>query len=77
VTEPVIYVERTGKRKDGKPSIRTHRHYWSICDVCGEGTWVAANRLARTKDDPRPGLRCRMTAHCKGKHRKDDDDQGS
>ncbi len=71
MTAPAIYVERTGKRKDGKPKIRTHKHHWAICDQCGVGTWIAVNRLVKTKDDSVPGLRCRMTAHCKGKHRKD------
>jgi len=73
MTAPVVYVERIGKRKDGKPRIRTHKHYWAVCDQCGVGAWVAANRLVKMKDDPRPGLRCRMTPRCKGKHRKDDE----
>lgn len=70
VTAPIEFVERIGKRKDGKPSIKTHRHWWAICDQCGQGMWVATNRLIKTKDDPRPGLKCRMTPKCKGKHRK-------
>jgi hypothetical protein len=73
MSEPITYVERTGVRKDGKPMIRTHRHHWAICDVCGEGCWILSSRLTKTKDDSQPGLRCRMTPRCKGKHRKDDD----
>lgn len=50
---------------------RTRTHLWAVCDVCGEGMWLAADRLtvSTTKTDPEPGLKCRMTPGCRGKHR--------
>jgi hypothetical protein len=66
----VKFTERTGIRKNGNPSIRTITHYWAICDVCAEGTWVLSSGLAKTKTDPLPGRKCRMTPKCEGKHRK-------
>lgn len=62
------FVEITGKRKDGKPSIKTHRLHWAVCDGCGEGIWTS--RLTKKKNDPIPGLTCRLTPRCRGKHRK-------
>jgi hypothetical protein len=76
----IEFVEIVGKTpKTGKPSRRTHRLDWAVCDVCGEGIW--SSRIAATavydretgallRGDPVPGMTCRMTPRCSGKHRK-------
>lgn len=85
---PIEFVEIVGKTKAGKPSIKTHRLHWAICEVCAEGTWTSSltrgacescgakrcNRKAICCDEcrHRVGLRCRMTPHCPGRHRKEE-----
>jgi RNA polymerase-binding transcription factor DksA len=59
----VTFVEIVGRTKTGKPSRKTHRLDWGICDACGEGIW--SSRIKAT------GLTCRMTPRCPGKHRKE------
>lgn len=70
IERTTIFVERIGVRKNGQPSIRTVKHHWAVCDTCGEGTWVLARDLKKTKTDQRSGKACRMTPHCSGKHRR-------
>lgn len=57
----IEFIERTGKRKNGKPTIKTHRHWLAPCDQCGRALYLPTARL---------GLKCRMTPKCPGKHRK-------
>ena len=65
-------VEIVGVRKDGKPKIKTTKHYWAVCDVCGEGTYVVSTGLTKRKGDPDPTPQraCRMTPRCTGRHRR-------
>jgi hypothetical protein len=84
----ISFVEVVGKTKAGEPSVRTHKLWWAICDVCGEGTWTSnlqrepcascgaslCNRKAICCEECRHpvGLACRMTPRCGGRHRKEE-----
>jgi hypothetical protein len=65
-------VECTGVLKSGKPRRKTIKHYWCVCDCCGEGTYVVGSGLTKKKGfpDEAPGRACRMTPRCPGRHRK-------
>ena len=68
---PRVFVQRLLPRtKTGKYRTKRITHHWAVCDVCRRGTWVLNSRIAKSKTDPIPGLKCRMTPRCPGKHRK-------
>jgi hypothetical protein len=39
--------------------LNSHEHVWMLCDICGAGSMVK-----RGKTQP-----CRLTPHCRGRHR--------
>lgn len=50
----------------------SNKHVEARCDVCGEVTLVAKNRFKRLKGETQsdsPGVPCRMTPKCLGRHR--------